>query len=73
MYRYFARLFIDVGATSAATDSLTKVRHGRYTAVSAKHCPAHEDRAMSIRDRMGFDAGGMRLEEALEWAAHGEH
>jgi len=24
---------------------------------------------MSIRDRMGFDAGGMRLEEALEWAA----
>src|SRR5882762_4567930 len=24
---------------------------------------------MSIRDRMGFDAGDMRLEEALEWAA----
>ena len=25
---------------------------------------------MSLRDRMGFDAGGMRLEEALEWATH---
>jgi hypothetical protein len=24
---------------------------------------------MSIRDRLGFDAGGMDLEEALAWAA----
>jgi sugar phosphate isomerase/epimerase len=29
---------------------------------------------MSLRDRMGFDAGGMRLEEALAWAiAHHFH
>lgn len=29
---------------------------------------------MSLRDRIGFDAGGMRLEEALAWAvAHGFH
>jgi len=25
---------------------------------------------MSLRDRMGFDAGGRRLEDALEWATH---
>ena len=25
---------------------------------------------MSLCDRMGFDAGGMRLEDALEWATH---
>lgn len=25
---------------------------------------------MSLRDRMGFDAGGMRLEDALAWATH---
>jgi hypothetical protein len=24
---------------------------------------------MSIRDRLGFDAGGMGLEDALAWAA----
>ena len=29
---------------------------------------------MSLRDRIGFDAGGMRLEDALAWAAiHGFH
>jgi len=29
----------------------------------------YEAIAMSIRDRLGFDAGGMGVEDALAWAA----
>lgn len=53
---------------------LTKARHCGYTAVYAKGHATQGDTTMSIHDRMGFDAGAMRLEDALEWAAqHGFH
>ena len=48
---------------------LTKASHRGYTPVQAQKHATQGATTMSIRDRMGFDAGDIRLEEALEWAA----